>query len=184
MDALSLSPTPEEAELMLFGLCTDTGFFRHVDNTGAAAFETAARLTAAGANPKHVFAAIHGGKSLESRLLMGLLLSRIRSLYGGRLLISREEYEDTLRFGGESRDSDMIYQLMQSITGVEAMALIRQESPTNCTIGIRSRDAIDVASIAEKFGGGGHKNAAGASTGGTIDTIEEQLIKEFAPFFV
>jgi phosphoesterase RecJ-like protein len=168
---------------MLFGLCTDTGFFRHVDDTGAASFETAARLTAAGASPKRVFAAIHGGKSLNSRLLIGKILAGIKPLYGGRLLISREEYEDSLEYGGEGRDSDVIYQLMQSVTGVEAMALIRQETPENCTLGIRSRDRIDVASIAEKFGGGGHKNAAGASTKGNINTVEEQLIKEFAPHF-
>jgi phosphoesterase RecJ-like protein len=183
MDALSLNPTPAEAELLFFGLCTDTGFFRHVDSTGAAAFEAAARLTAAGANPKRVFADIHGGKSLESRLLMGQILSRIKSFYNGRLLISCEEYGDTLRFGNESRDSDMIYQLMQSVEGVQAMALIRQESKENCTVGLRSRDAIDVSFIAEKLGGGGHKNAAGASVEGIIAEIEAELISSFEPFF-
>jgi phosphoesterase RecJ-like protein len=183
IEALSLSPTPEEAELLLFGLCTDTGFFRHVDSTGGAAFEAAARLTEAGANPKRIFAAMNGGKSLNSRLLMGQVLSRIKSFYGGKLLISREEYEDVLRLGNESRDSDMIYQLMQSIEGVEAMVLIRQESPSNCTVGLRSRDSIDVAFIAQKLGGGGHKNASGASVEGIIGKIEEEVIKAFGPFF-
>jgi phosphoesterase RecJ-like protein len=68
---------------------------------------------------------------------------------------------------------------MQSVSGVEAMALIRQETPSNCTVGLRSRDKVDVAAIAEKIGGGGHKNAAGASTEGTIDDIEALLIKAF-----
>jgi phosphoesterase RecJ-like protein len=183
IEALGLSPTPEEAELLLFGLCTDTGFFRHVDEAGAETFLTAARLIASGASPKKAFHAIHGGKSLNSRLLTGLVLSRTRAFYGGRLLLSFEEYEDAQRYGGESRDSDMIYQLLMSIDGVEAAALIRQEKPDNCTLGLRSRDRIDVAAIAALFGGGGHKNAAGASAAGTLAELEPRLVKAFEPSF-
>jgi phosphoesterase RecJ-like protein len=181
--ALGLSPTPEEAELLLFGLCTDTGFFRHVDETGAETFDVAARLIRAGASPKRIFAMINGGKSLDSRLLTGLVLSRTRSFFGGRLLLSFENYDDVLRYGGESRDSDMIYQLLMSVEGAEAVALIRQEKPESCTLGLRSRDRIDVASIAALFGGGGHKNAAGASVDGTIADLEQLLLNAFIPVF-
>ena len=120
--ALGLSPTPEEAELLLFGLCTDTGFFRHVDETGPETFDAVSRLVRAGASPKRVFAMINGGKSLDSRILTGLVLSRNRAFFGGRLLLSFEEYEDVLRYGGESRDSDTIYQLLMSVEGAEAAA--------------------------------------------------------------
>jgi phosphoesterase RecJ-like protein len=179
--ALGLSPTPEEAELLLFGLCTDTGFFRHVDETGSETFNAVSRLVRAGASPKRVFAMINGGKSLDSRLLTGLVLSRTRPFFGGRLLLSFETYEDVLRYGGESRDSDTIYQLLMSVEGVEAAVLIRQEKPESCTVGFRSKDRIDVASIAAGFGGGGHKNAAGAGIDGTIAGIEQKLLDAFAP---
>jgi phosphoesterase RecJ-like protein len=181
--ALGLSPTPEEAELLLFGLCTDTGFFRHLDETGAETFGAASRLVRAGASPKRVFAMIHGGKSLDSRLLTGLILSRTRSFFGGRFLLSFETHDDVLRYGGESRDSDTIYQLLMSVEGAEAAALIRQEKPESCTVGLRSKDRIDVASIAASFGGGGHKNAAGASINGTIAGIEPLLLNAFTAVF-
>jgi phosphoesterase RecJ-like protein len=183
IEALGLVPVKDEAELLLFGLCTDTGFFRHVDENGVETFATAARLIAAGASPKRTFLAINGGKSLASRQLAGLILSRTRPFYGGKLILSHEEYGDSRRFGGESRDSDMIYQLLMSVEGVEAAALIRQETPENCTLGLRSRDRIDVASVAAEFGGGGHKNAAGASIDGVIAGIEPVLIQAFARFF-
>jgi phosphoesterase RecJ-like protein len=181
--ALGLSPTPEEAELLLFGLCTDTGFFRHLDETGSKTFDAVSRLVEAGASPKRVFAMINRGKSLNSRLLTGLILSRTRPFFGGGLLLSFETYEDVLRYGGESRDSDTIYQLLLSVEGAEAAVLIRQEKPENCTVGLRSKDRIDVASIAAGFGGGGHKNAAGASIDGTIAGIEQKLLDAFAPVF-
>jgi len=184
--ALDMEILPEEAELLFLGLCTDTGFFRHLDGgeNCRAVLETAARLCGAGASPKKTFAAIYGGKSINSRRLMGTILAKTRSYYDGRLLISDETLEETKRYGMESRDSDMAYQLLQSIKGVEAMVLIRQETPEECTIGFRSRDRIDVAAIAEQFNGGGHKNAAGTKIRGIIAEIEEKITAAFASWFM
>jgi phosphoesterase RecJ-like protein len=134
----------------------------------------------AGANPKEVFQKIHGGKSLGSRILMGHILSRAETHYEGRLAYSFETYEDTQRFGLEGRDSDSLYQLLQSVAGVEAIVLIRQESVGECTVGLRSRDRINVAEIAVRFGGGGHKNAAGIKLAGTIEELKPKLIEAFA----
>jgi phosphoesterase RecJ-like protein len=184
IEALGMSLERPEAELLLFGLCTDTGFFRHVDDRGEAVFEAAARMTRAGANPKQAFLAINGGKSLDSRILMGHILSRTESFYGGRLLLSTEEYEETRRYGLEGRDSDALYQLLQSVKDMEAIVLIRQEKldPPQCTVGLRSRDQVDVAVIAGDFGGGGHKNAAGFSTNALIFGLKPKIIEAFKPF--
>ncbi|WP_251106209.1 DHH family phosphoesterase [Breznakiella homolactica] len=179
IEAFGLKPTGEEAELLLFGLCTDTGFFRHVDEKGAETFRAAARMIDAGASPKKAFLAMNGGKSLDSRILMGLVLSRAEPLFGGKLILTTEEYDETQRFGLQGRDSDTLYQLLQSVAGVEAIAVIRQETPENCTVGLRSRDAVDVSKIAQAFGGGGHKNAAGLSAAGTIADVRSRLIEEF-----
>jgi phosphoesterase RecJ-like protein len=179
IEALGLQPSSEEAELLLLGLCTDTGFFRHIDEQGAETFEYAARLIRAGASPKRAFQLINGGKSLNSRFLLGIQLSRAQACFGGKLLFTTEDYEDTQRFGLEGRDSDNLYQLLQSVKGVEAIVVVRQETPENCTVGLRSRDTIDVAAIAAKFGGGGHKNAAGISIPGTIKTIGPQILEAF-----
>jgi phosphoesterase RecJ-like protein len=183
IEALDLVPTREEAELLLFGLCTDTGYFRHVDEKGAETFECAAKLVRAGASPQKTFLAINGGKSLASRILMGHILSRAEPFFDGRLVLSCEDYEDTRRFGLEGRDSDTLYQLLQSVKGVEAIAVIRQETPANCTVGFRSRDKIDVAALAASFGGGGHRNAAGLSVEGVISEIKPKIIEAFGEIF-
>jgi len=177
--ALGLAPTPEEAQLLLFGLCTDSGFFRHVGAGSGAAFAAAAELTRLGASPKAVYDAIHGGKSLASRWLLARVLSRARPYYGGKLLVSTEEYEETREFGQDGRDSDSLYQLLQAVEGVEAIVIIRQESPRRCALGFRSRDRVDVGAIAKKFGGGGHKNAAGHIMDGTIADIYPVVLRAF-----
>lgn len=180
IEGLGLQPTVEEAELLLFGLCTDTGFFRHVGSNGASVFEYAARMVSAGASPKEVFQAMNGGKSLNSRILMGIILSRVESHFGGKLLLSYETQEETERFGLQGRDSDALYQLLQSVEGAEAVVLIRQETPDNCTIGLRSREGVNVANIAALFGGGGHRQAAGVSVAGTIAELREKLLAAFS----
>jgi phosphoesterase RecJ-like protein len=183
IEALDMKPTKEEAELLLFGLCTDTGFFRHTDSSSPETFETAATLIHAGASPKKAYHAMYGGKSLDSRYLLGIILDRAESHFDGRLIISTEEYEDTQRYGFEGRDSEALYQLLQSIAGVEAIVIIRQEKPDNCTVGFRSLDQVDVAEVARSMGGGGHKNAAGLSINGTIPEIKTKILAAFEKMF-
>jgi phosphoesterase RecJ-like protein len=183
IQALGMEPNREEAELLLFGLCTDTGFFRHVDDTGAATFEAAADMIRAGANPKEIFARIHGGKSLNSRILIGIILARSRTHFGGRLVLSWETFEETEKYALEGRDSDSLYQMLQSVEGVEAICIIRQERPEDCTVGLRSRDRVDVSVIAAEFGGGGHKNASGFKYSGKIEELRPKLLEAFKKVF-
>ncbi|MCX7655186.1 MAG: bifunctional oligoribonuclease/PAP phosphatase NrnA [Treponemataceae bacterium] len=183
IEALGLKPTKEEADLLLFGLCTDTGFFRHLDVGSEETFLAVARLVQAGASPKKIFQWINGGKSLDSRFLLGRLLLRTQSYYGGKLLVSYETLEDSLEFGLEGRDSDMLYQLLQSVKGVEAIAVLRQETAETCTVGLRSRDEIDVSLVAARFGGGGHRQAAGFLAKGTIPDLKETVVEVFGEFF-
>ena len=173
--------TKEEADALFFGLCTDTGFFRHLDERSTEVFSHASRLIAAGANPKKTFMQMNGGKTFESRLLIARILNRMEKHYGGRLITAYETYEDTQEYGLEGRDSDILYQLIQSIDGVEAICVVRQESPTHCSVGFRSLDKIDVAAIALSFGGGGHKQASGLYIEGTIEELMPKFVEAFKP---
>jgi phosphoesterase RecJ-like protein len=183
IEALGLELTTEEAAQLFFGLCTDTGFFRHVDETGAETLSYASRMVRAGANPKKTFNAINGGKSFNSRILLGIQLSRAEEHFEGRLIYTSEEYEETQRFGLEGRDSDSLYQTLLASSRVEAIVVVRQETPDRCTVGLRSRDQADVAVIAADFGGGGHKNAAGFAFPGLIAELKPKLLARFERAF-
>ncbi len=171
--------TKEEADALFFGLCTDTGFFRHLDDRSAEVFAHASRLIEAGANPKQTFMKMNGGKKFESRLLISRILNRMKSYYDGKLIISYETYDDLKELGLESRDSDILYQLIQTMEGVEAICIVRQESPTHCSVGFRSLDKVDVSKIASSFGGGGHKQASGLYIEGKFDELIPKFIEAF-----
>jgi phosphoesterase RecJ-like protein len=183
LEQASYSLNGEEAELLFFGLCTDTGFFRHLDAGSSVVFEAAARLIAAGASPKRAYDAMNGGKPFASRKLMGELLSRAETSYDGRLIITWMDLKDQERYGLVGRDSDMLYQLLMTVEGMEVAVVVRQESQLNCTVGFRSRQRVDVASIAASFGGGGHRLAAGLFMEGQVDDIMKRVQAAFAPVF-
>jgi Exopolyphosphatase-related proteins len=183
IEAMGGHPTKEEAELLLFGLGTDTGFYRHLDERSSETFLISSRLVAAGASPKKVYNQMYGGKSLFSRKLMGEILSRTEPHYDGALLVSYVTHEDQQRYGLASRDSDTLYQLLLGVAGCEAAMIIRQEGEEDCTVGLRARERVDVGSIAAAFGGGGHRLAAGLSIRGGLDEVKKKLTAAFEPWF-
>ncbi len=183
IEAMGGTPNKDEAESLLFGLGTDTGFFRHLDEHSEEAFKAVSRLVSAGASPKRVYNLMYGGKSLLSRKLMGEILTRTEPHFDGAVLISFVTLQDQQRYGLASRDSDTLYQLLLSIAGCEAAMIIRQEGEADCTVGLRARDRIDVGSIAASFGGGGHRLAAGLSIRGGLEEVKDKLTAAFEPWF-
>ena len=165
------------AEVLLFGLATDTGFFRHLDHGTADTFRASARLIEAGASPKEIFDMIYGGKTMASRKLNARLLERAESV--GSSVITWETLADTREFGRENRDSDTLYQLLLGTQSCRIVALLREESENSCSGSLRSTDDTDVGEIARQFGGGGHKRAAGFLAERPWRSVREELIRLF-----
>jgi phosphoesterase RecJ-like protein len=179
IEASGDTPTVEEAEVLFLGFCTDTGYFRHVEPGRSEPLEAVARLVAAGASPGDTFRLLAGGRSLGSRKLLGRVLERAELFFGGRLVLSWETWKDWRELGSE-RDSDMLYQLMLSIAGIEAAAIVREQNDGFCVVGLRSITNLDVGDIARFFGGGGHKKAAGCTVSGDLNDVIEHVLQVFA----
>ena len=169
----------ETAENLFRGLSTDTGYFRFLNTDSAEVFRQAARLVESGANPRKTYDEITGGKPYTTRKLLGIMLDRVERRYNNKLAVTYETLDDTKKWGQEGRDSDSLYSLLLSVDGIEAVLFVRQDTELTCTCGFRSRDKIDVSAIAAKFGGGGHKNAAGLSIDGKIPDVVEKICAEF-----
>jgi bifunctional oligoribonuclease and PAP phosphatase NrnA len=194
------NPTREEAEHILFALATDTGFFRHLDETSADVFEMTSRGVSTGVSPREIHTRMFGGKPLESRLLLGKLLGRTESYFDGKVLLTWDivtktdaEYAQPT-FGPSTRpalssqpappqeapesdrDTAMLYQLLLTVSGCEAVVFLRYEDTTGCTGSLRSLDTVNVAAVAEFFGGGGHKRAAGFTVNDDLEAVREKVL--------
>jgi len=179
IECIAKEVTKEEAYFLLFGISTDTGFFRHLDEKSEETFLHVSRLVAKGVSPKIIFSQINGNKSIESRRLIGLSLQRLTLHYNGALALSYQTYEDMKEFGSECRDTDTLYMLIQAIKNVEAIVIIKEEDKNHCSIGFRSFSKVDVSRIAKQFDGGGHKMASGAYVSLPYQELIPKIIEAF-----
>ena len=180
IEASGAEPTRAQAELLLFGLCTDTGFFRHLRAHSEPVFAAAARLVACGANPEVTYQRINGGRSFAQRRLLGTLLARTEQHFGGRLLFTYERLSDRrlLEAAGEpGAGYDELYNLLRTVAGSEVMVFGREQPDDTCSVSLRSGPAVDVGRVAGALGGGGHRQAAGFTWSGTIDTLRAEMLR-------
>ncbi len=166
-----------ESSLLFLGLCTDTGFFRHLGENSGSALKIAGELCDLGASPNEAFYSIYGNRSIESRRFLGLMLSRAQTLFSGKLLTVYEKLSDLEFFSPVDRDKDMLYQLLLGTSGVTIVASFKEEEKDRkCSVSLRTREEIDLNEIAGHFGGGGHKKASGYTVMKGIDEAMQDFI--------
>ena len=166
--ALSDVPSGEEATLLFFGLATDTGFFRHCDHNCGEVFETAAFLVERGASPKKTYGMMYGNRSLGQRKLLGKLIEKAESHFGGRLILTAQTLAELREAGPNVRSSEELYSLFQTVRGVEVIIFLREEEADVVSVGLRSLRSVDVGQVARDHGGGGHMLASGFNYQGTL----------------
>ena len=160
LDSLAGGPRQQEAQDLFLGLVTDTGFFRFLGADEPVAFETAARLTRAGASPRLAAEHLDSGRSWGSRKIIARMLDRVEQLQDGQVLLTYMTSQDELEFGTR-RDTDALYRLLLAIEDVRVIGVVKEKAH-GCTVSFRANDETDVSRIAADFGGGGHQKAAGA----------------------
>jgi phosphoesterase RecJ-like protein len=159
--ALGVPLTPRMASHLFTALAMDTGWFRHA-NTTPATFILAAELEAAGANPTTLYELLFEQNSLARLKLMGLILDRLQVTAGGRIaytVLLRDDYAAT---GAVPPDTEDLVNFTRSVAGVEVGLFFMEQPRGGVKVSFRSRH-LDVARLAERFGGGGHRLAAGAT---------------------
>ncbi len=176
IDALGAKLTPEMAMPLFTAIATDTGWFRFA-SVSDATFAAAGRLTAAGARPHVVFAALYEQNSLARLLLQGRILTNVKSHLGGRLLSTAITQADLQAAGAEPTDTEDVINRLLGVAGVEVALLFLELGPRETKVSLRSRSPIDVNQIAARFGGGGHRAAAGVRFRGPLWEAEPAVLE-------
>ncbi len=174
--------TPEIAEPLYIALVTDTGRFQY-SNTTPKALRLAADLVDAGADVQHVFQQVYENVEFAKLKLLARVLERAQVQEGGRVVISYLLRTDFAEVGAEEPYSEGLIDYLRSVEGAELVALIREppraDGPS-LRVSLRaSADEVDVSRIARTFGGGGHRQAAGFSSEGTIEDVAAAIRREY-----
>jgi len=178
--AFGVTPSAEQARLLFFGLASDSGFFRFIRQDAGDVLRLAACLADLGAAPAEVFTQIYGGQSLENRRQLARMVNTCRSHLDGRILVASLTWAERTDARRYRKSDDDLYHLLQTVSGNEVVALIKEERSGFFSVGLRSA-RLDVGTVARSLGGGGHQCASGFDATGDLGTIENQLVAVLTP---
>jgi phosphoesterase RecJ-like protein len=159
--ALGAPLTPAAANHLFVALAMDTGWFRHA-NTRPATFALAERLELAGAEPTRLYEQLFEQNTLPRLKLIGLVLHRLQVVENGHVAFSEIHRGDYQATGALPQDTEDLVNYTRSVAGVQVGLFFMEQPRGGVKVSFRARAGIDVARVAEQFGGGGHRLASGA----------------------
>ncbi|MBJ7347641.1 MAG: DHH family phosphoesterase [Thermoleophilaceae bacterium] len=180
MQDLGVELTPQIAEALYVAMVTDTGCFMY-QNTGPAAHLMAADLIErGGVEVHHVYERLFEGQPFAKLQLLARGLSSIERFDGGLLTVAhltRADFEET---GSEETFSEGVVDHARAVSGTAIGALVRELTGPGREhmrkVSLRAADErIDVSVIARGFGGGGHRQAAGATTEMSFEEVTDYI---------
>ncbi len=157
------------------GLSTDTGGFRF-PNVSGESFRVAARLVDAGADPTAIYRELFEQDSLARLHLVGRTLAGAQASHGGRVIVSTVRQSDIKEVQAQPADTEDLVNLTLAVKGTEVAVILIEQPDGRIKTSFRSRSQVDCNALAARFGGGGHKAAAGAILPGPFDVAHEQVL--------
>jgi len=176
---LDVPLNPFLADALYVGLVTDTGRFMY-QNTGPESHEMAADLLRSGVDVHAAYTRLYEDQPAGKIELLGRALSTLKRFDDGLLSIVRLTKADFDETESEETWTEGIVDFARAIEGTAVGAMYRQLTGEGrehlAKISLRSSDnRVDVSAIARSFNGGGHKQAAGATTDKSFDEAVELI---------
>lgn len=172
---LNLPLNRDLATCLYTGLLTDTGGFS-LPNTTREVLQIAAALLESGVKPYDIAEPALESRTWEQMRLLQLALNNLTVSYDGRyaaLYVTRGMLEGA---GATDDDAEGLVGFARSIDTVEVGMLFRETSDGRVKVSLRSKRLVDVAQIAQSFGGGGHIRASGCTLCEPIDEAIDRVI--------
>jgi phosphoesterase RecJ-like protein len=174
--AANVEITPSMATCLYAAILSDTGTFTYASTT-ADTFALVHDLAAHGADPSQIARDIYFSNPASKIRLLGIALSNLQT--NGNLAWTWVTSEDMDRIGAVAEDCEGVVNYLISIAGVESAVFLREIADSSqFRLSIRSKGKIDVAQIAEHFGGGGHRNASGCTIDGPLAVATERILTQ------
>jgi phosphoesterase RecJ-like protein len=173
---LGVKITPEIATPLFAAIATDTGWFRFGSTSGTT-LRYAGELVEAGAVPSEIYAALYEQDSLTRLKLRGRILARTQTDLDGRLAHTAALKEDFEATGALPSDTEDVINMTLAVAGTEVAVILVEQPSGSFKLSFRSRTPkVDCNELARKFGGGGHKAAAGASINAPWSEAQKQVL--------
>jgi len=171
---LNIEMDEKKAILLYTGIATDTGFFSYT-NTSARSLVISAHLLGFGVSTEKIKERLYSTKSIEEVRFSARVLSNISESNGVVWIKIQRHLIDELGFEPEV---DSMLDEARKIKSCKITVLLRELGKNRTKASFRSKDGINVASVAKMFGGGGHLQAAGCVIDLPMAEAEKEIQEE------
>ncbi len=161
------------ARALFVSVCTDTGRLSHAGVTAQDVLDTA-ELYKLNINHNEIIATLFQTSSLKKVKLKGRASERL--IFDNGITYTYLDLTDYAEFNAESSDSEGVIEMCRSVENTRIAFFIR-EIPEGYKVSMRCTPEYDVAEICSKFGGGGHKPAAGCTILDTRENVISLLLE-------
>ena len=176
LEEMGVTMDADIAEAVYVGVSTDTGCFRY-SNTTAHTFATAARCSQAGARVYQLNQELFETNTLARLRMQAWMVENMKLLKNGEMAIVAIPKTVEEQIGVTQDDMDNISSFPRTVAGVKMAATLRESAEGGTKMSVRAVPGCDATAVTEKFGGGGHKGAAGASFKLPLDKAVEEVEK-------
>ena len=172
---LGVPLTPEIAVHIYVAILTDTGSF-HYAGTSPRTFDICRQTLEAGVDPVSVARTVLDDNSIARLRLFAAVLAGMEIDDTGRLAILFLDREMARAAGASYDDTEGLINQPLTVRTIQAVVFFKEWDEAQYRVSLRSKGSIDVGAVAKGFGGGGHKNAAGCTVGGTLAEVRRQVV--------
>ena len=168
------------AEALYLGIVHDTGVFQY-SCTSASTHRVAAELLEKGIDAPKLIQETYYEKTYAQNQVLGRALLESILFLNGKCIASYIRGREMEFFGIDASDLDGIVSHLRDTKGVEVAVFMYEIRPNVYKVSLRSNNEVDVSRIAQYFGGGGHKKAAGFTLTGTPYDVINNLARQIEP---
>jgi phosphoesterase RecJ-like protein len=174
--ATGVTITLPMSDCLYAAILTDTGSFNYPSTT-ASTFAMAERLVQSGTSADRIARAIYFCNPASKVRLLGIALTNLQ--IDDAVCWSCVTLAEMERVGASVEDCEGVVNHLIGIAGIEAAVFLRElPGQAQFRLSMRSRGTLDVSSIAERFGGGGHKSASGCTMDGSLSEVTERIVDQ------
>ena len=173
LEQLNVDIDKEIATLLVMGIMTDTGNFKH-KNVSANTMFSAGKMVEKGADLNTVHYHMFTKQSKERAKLFGQTMSKIRYFLDNRFAVATIRLTDIEQCKARPEDTEGFIDFVMGIDTVEVGACVMELASNKFKISFRSKGA-DVNAVAGTFGGGGHVLASGCQISGEYEEVVDKI---------
>lgn len=174
--ALGVPLSPPIATHIYLAILTDTGSF-HFSSISPRTFDICRQTLEAGVDPVLVARNVYDSNNMGRLKLFGAVLSAMKLDTTGRIAIVYVDHAMARQAGGTYEDTEGLINLPLTVKEIQAVVFFKQGENNTFRVSLRSKGDIDIGLVAKEWGGGGHRNAAGCTVTGAIESLQRQFVE-------